>query len=152
MSRMLRVWVSPPPGDASAPERWRVESEIELLRRITDRFGVSSDRYALLSVRKRGIAGWFRWWRSEIHAVPRIAGAEENTEKIFLQIPKDLIKEPIIHTLGRKFNVVPNIRAGSITETVARIALELTGDPDEVRKAVEYIKGLGITVEPIHEK
>ena len=49
-------------------------------------------------------------------------------------------------------NVQLWIRAGSITETLARIALELTGDPEEVRKAVEYIKGLGIVVEPIQEK
>ncbi len=73
------------------------------------------------------------------------------TRKIFLQIPKDLIQEPIIHTLGRRFDVVPNIRAGSITETHARIALEVTGSKEEVSKAVEYIESLGVAIEPVQD-
>jgi hypothetical protein len=152
MSRMMRVWVTPPPGDPSAPERWSVESLAELRRRIVDRFGAASDRFDLLHSSGSRWMRFLRAGRRELLVVPRIAGGEENTEKVFLEIPKDLIKEPIIHTLGIKFKVVPNIRAGSITETLARIALELTGDPDEVSKAVEYIKGLGIVVEPIGEK
>lgn len=79
-----------------------------------------------------------------------MSGASE-TRKIYLEIPKDLIQEPIIHTLGRRFDVVPNIRAGSITETHARIALEITGPKAEVAKAVEYIKGLGVGIEPVQD-
>ncbi len=75
-----------------------------------------------------------------------------NTAKIFLEIPKNLIEEPIIHTLGTRFEVVPNIRAGSITETVARIALELAGSPEEIDKAVSYIRDLGIEIQPITEE
>ena len=41
-------------------------------------------------------------------------------------------------------DVVPNIRAGSITETLARIALEITGPSDEIDKAIAYIESLQI--------
>lgn len=75
----------------------------------------------------------------------------QRTEKLYLEIPKDLIQEPIIYALGTRFNVVPNIRAGSITETVARIALEITGPSDEIDRAIEYIKNLGVTIKPIEE-
>jgi len=121
----------------------------ELRRRLADRFGVSADRFLFLRGGRRFLSPF---GHRRLLVVPRIAGGSENTEKVFLEIPKDLIKEPIIHTLGKKFQVVPNIRAGSITETIARIALELTGEPDEIQKAIEYIRGLGISVQPIHEK
>ncbi len=78
------------------------------------------------------------------------AGSE--TKKIYLEIPKNLIQEPIIHTLGSRFDVVPNIRAGSITETLARIALEITGPREEVAKAIEYIQSLGVSIEPIQDE
>src|SRR5258707_746677 len=43
--------------------------------------------------------------------------------KYFCTFPQDLISEPIIsHTLGDKFGVVPNIRAASITDTMALVA------------------------------
>jgi len=78
-----------------------------------------------------------------------MAQPDSKPTKIFLEIPKNLIQEPLIHTLGTKFDVVPNIRAGSITETLARIALELSGDPGEIQKAIHYIRELGISIEPI---
>ncbi len=78
-----------------------------------------------------------------------MSASSEDTTKIYLEIPKDLIQEPIIHTLGSRFGVVPNILSGVITETVARIALEVSGDPAEVDKAVSYLGELGVAVEPV---
>ena len=43
--------------------------------------------------------------------------------KFFCTFPQDRISDPIIsHTLGDRFGVVPNIRAASITDSMAKDA------------------------------
>jgi len=72
--------------------------------------------------------------------------------KFFCTFPQDLISEPIIsHTLGEKFEVVPNIRAASITDTVALVAVEIEGEPRQIEEAVAYLKERGVKVEEITE-
>ncbi|MFT5050897.1 MAG: ABC-type methionine transport system ATPase subunit [Chlamydiales bacterium] len=70
--------------------------------------------------------------------------------KFFCTFPQDLISEPIItHTLGEKFQVVPNIRAASITETMALVAVEIEGAADQIEASVEYLRERGVKVEEI---
>ncbi|MFT5285438.1 MAG: ABC-type methionine transport system ATPase subunit [Planctomycetota bacterium] len=72
--------------------------------------------------------------------------------KYFCTFPQDLIKEPIVsHTLHAKFGVVPNIRAASITEQMALLAVEIEGEDAAILKAVEYMRERGVTVEEISE-
>ena len=72
--------------------------------------------------------------------------------KFFCTFPQDLISEPIItHTLGEKFQVVPNIRAASITETMALVAVEIEGNSDQIEASVAYLKERGVKVEEITE-
>ncbi|MFT5290285.1 MAG: ABC-type methionine transport system ATPase subunit [Planctomycetota bacterium] len=72
--------------------------------------------------------------------------------KYFCTFPQNLIKEPIItYTLNAKFGVKPNIRAASITETVAMVAVEIEGELDKIDKAVEFLRERGVKVEEIQE-
>ena len=72
--------------------------------------------------------------------------------KFFCTFPQNLISEPIIsHTLGEKFAVVPNIRAASITDQIAMVAVEIEGDAEMIEKAVEYMRERGVTVEELAE-
>lgn len=72
--------------------------------------------------------------------------------KFFCTFPQNLISEPIIsHTLGDKFGVVPNIRAASITDTMAMVAVEIEGDEGQIASAVAYLKERGVKVEEISE-
>ena len=72
--------------------------------------------------------------------------------KFFCEFPQELISEPIIsHTLGEKFAVIPNIRAASITDTVALVAVEIEGEDAAVDKSVEYMRERGVKVEEIAE-
>ena len=72
--------------------------------------------------------------------------------KFFCTFPQDLISEPIItHTLGEKFQVVPNIRAASITETMALVAVEIEGETAQIESSVSYLKERGVKVEEITE-
>lgn len=70
--------------------------------------------------------------------------------KYFCTFPQELISEPIIsHTLGDKFGVVPNIRAASITDTMALVAVEIEGDESSIVASVSYLKQRGVKVEEI---
>lgn len=70
--------------------------------------------------------------------------------KYFCTFPQDLISEPIIsHTLGDKFGVVPNIRAASITDTMALVAVEIEGDEKAILASVAYLRERGVKVEEI---
>ena len=73
--------------------------------------------------------------------------------KYFCTFPQELISEPIIsHTLGEMFEVVPNIRAASINDTVALVAVEIEGEDAELDKSVDYLRKRGVTVEEITDK
>jgi len=73
--------------------------------------------------------------------------------KYFCTFPQELISEPIIsHTLGDKFGVVPNIRAASISDTMALVAVEIDGDELSIAAAVNYLKMRGVRVEEITDQ
>jgi hypothetical protein len=72
--------------------------------------------------------------------------------KYFCTFPQALIKEPIIsHTLNAEFGVIPNIRAASITEQMAMVAVEFEGELAKIDEAVVYLRERGVTVEEIRE-
>lgn len=68
-------------------------------------------------------------------------------KRLFCTIPPDLIKEPLLFTMGKEFGVVPNIRGASVTDTVAILSLELEGDDDQVEAAEAYLRDQGVQVE-----
>jgi hypothetical protein len=72
-------------------------------------------------------------------------------EKFYLTYPPTLIKEPIIYLLGKKFDVVTNIRGANVSNEMGLMALELEGSAIEIDRAVEWLRMQGITVEPIEK-
>jgi ABC-type methionine transport system ATPase subunit len=72
-------------------------------------------------------------------------------EKIYLTYPPELIKEPIIYELGRKFAVVTNIRGANVSDTMGLVALELDGTREEIDRAIAWLRARGVTVEPIEK-
>jgi hypothetical protein len=72
--------------------------------------------------------------------------------KYFCTFPQHLISEPIIsHTLGAKFGVIPNIRAASITDTLALVAVEIEGEDDAIDHSVTYLRERGVKVEEMND-
>jgi len=72
--------------------------------------------------------------------------------KYFCTFPQELIKEPIIsHVLNAEFGVIPNIRAASITEHMAMVAVEIEGDLEAIEKSVVFLRERGVQVEEIRE-
>ena len=63
--------------------------------------------------------------------------------------PARLITRPIIWELGKKFEVVTNVRQASITDEVGLVSLSLTGEREEIKHAIAWLEELGVKVEPV---
>ena len=66
-----------------------------------------------------------------------------------LIFPSNLVKEPVIHEMAKKFDVVTNLRRAKITETIGEIVLEVEGEKEVIGSAVEWLRKQGLKVEPI---
>ena len=72
-------------------------------------------------------------------------------ERIYLTFPQNLIKEPVLSMLSKQFDIVFNIRGSTVTSEMGLVALEIDGKAAEVAKAIGWLKGKGVTVEPIEK-
>jgi L-aspartate semialdehyde sulfurtransferase ferredoxin len=68
---------------------------------------------------------------------------------IHLIFPQKLIKRPVIFSMAKKYNVIPNIRRAKVTETVGEVTLELSGAKEDLSKAEKYLEKVGVKLEPI---
>jgi len=64
-----------------------------------------------------------------------------------LTFPQHLIKEPVIFTMAKKYDVMPNISRARVTETVGEMFLELDGTEENLNKGIQWLKDKGVTVE-----
>ena len=86
----------------------------------------------------------------DISIIPAIAGgAKLSKKRVMLVFPSDLIREPVVFTMAKKFDVMPNIRKARVTETVGEMMLELEGDEKNLEKGIKYMESRGIKVEPV---
>jgi ABC-type methionine transport system ATPase subunit len=72
-------------------------------------------------------------------------------EKFYLTYPPPLIKEPILYLVGKKFDVVTNIRGANVSNEMGLLALEMEGSQQEIDRAVAWLREQGVTVEPIEK-
>lgn len=68
-------------------------------------------------------------------------------KRIKLTFPQRLIKEPVIFTMAREYNVMPNIRRARVTETVGEMVLELEGSEENLEKGIKFLREQGVDVE-----
>ena len=78
-----------------------------------------------------------------------IAGGAKVSRKFWLTFPQELVDKPLIWEAGQKFQVVTNIRQASVSKEVGIVGLELSGEEDEVRKAIDFFLQAGVSVEPV---
>jgi ABC-type methionine transport system ATPase subunit len=92
-------------------------------------------------------------------AAPRPAGKNKRAvsaaragaprTRFWLMYPPRLITRPVIWELGRKFQVVTNLRQASVTDEVGIVCLEMEGERPEIKAAVKWLESLGVRVEPV---
>ena len=85
----------------------------------------------------------------QLSIIPAIAGGASFKRRVTLVFPSQLIQEPVIYNIGHRFRVVTNIRSANVTENVGWVTLEIDGEEEEYLKALDYLKGIGVKVEPV---
>lgn len=71
------------------------------------------------------------------------------TKRVKLTFPQELIKEPVVFTMARKYDVMPNIRRAKVTESVGEVVLELEGEESRLNEGIAYLKERGVKVESV---
>ncbi|MEA3209547.1 MAG: L-aspartate semialdehyde sulfurtransferase ferredoxin [Chthoniobacter sp.] len=71
------------------------------------------------------------------------------TSRLWLMVPSKLITRPILWELGKKFAVITNLRQASVTDEIGIVSLSLEGEREEIKKAIAWLEGLGVRVEPV---
>jgi L-aspartate semialdehyde sulfurtransferase ferredoxin len=67
--------------------------------------------------------------------------------RVKLTFPPDLIREPVIAQLVRRFDVTANIRRADIDEEVGWIVCELDGQDAAVEAAIAWMVESGVDVD-----
>ena len=73
----------------------------------------------------------------------------DDKTRLWLMFPARLITRPIIWELGKKFQIVTNVRQASITDEVGLVSLSLSGEREEIKKAISWLEEIGVKVEPV---
>ena len=69
--------------------------------------------------------------------------------RVKFTFPSKLIQEPIIWTLGRKFELVTNIRRANVVENQGWVVLELEGKQEEIDRGLQWVMDRGVRVDPV---
>ena len=59
-----------------------------------------------------------------------------------------LVKEPVIYELGKKFELVTNIRRADVARDHGWVLLEVSGEPEELERGIAFLEERGVEVEP----
>jgi len=69
--------------------------------------------------------------------------------RLWLMFPSRLITRPILWELGKKFELITNVRQASVTTEIGLVSVELDGERDEIKKSIAWLEEQGIKVEPV---
>ncbi len=70
-------------------------------------------------------------------------------KRVRFTFPQQLITEPVIYEVGRKFNVVTNIRRADVREDLGWVVLELEGEEDAIASGIDWVVSIGVRVDPV---
>jgi ABC-type methionine transport system ATPase subunit len=72
--------------------------------------------------------------------------------RVQLVYPKHLVDKPILWQLAQKFQVITNIRRANVDAECGWIDLELEGEEDELERAIEWLRQVGVEVNPVERQ
>ena len=71
--------------------------------------------------------------------------------RFHLTFPENLIQRPLIYEVGRRFEVVTNIRRANVEERFGWVILELEGPDASVADAVGWLAEQGVQVDRLSD-
>ena len=69
--------------------------------------------------------------------------------RVMFTFPPELVREPVIHSLGPQFKVVTNIRRADVSENKGWVVLELEGEENDIEQCIAWVVAKGVRVDPI---
>ncbi len=69
--------------------------------------------------------------------------------RVKFTFPPERVTEPLIHSLGKDFNIVTNIRRANVTRDRGWVVLELEGNEDDIQRGIAWVSTMGVRVDPI---
>lgn len=69
--------------------------------------------------------------------------------QVMFTFPQELIREPIIYSLGQRFKIVTNIRRADVTENRGWVMLELEGEDGDIEQGIAWVTSKGVRVDPV---
>ena len=70
-------------------------------------------------------------------------------QRVKFTFPTALVTQPIIYNLGKKFDVITNIRRADVRDEMGWVILELEGPRDEIQRGMAWVSAQGVRVDPI---
>jgi len=70
-------------------------------------------------------------------------------KQVMLTFPEELIKEPLVFTLGQQYRVITNIRRADVTESKGWVVLELEGEEKDIEGGLAWMTCKGVRADPV---
>ncbi|MEW6609388.1 MAG: NIL domain-containing protein [bacterium] len=71
-------------------------------------------------------------------------------KRIVLTFPKQTVEQPITYRLIKNYDLMVNILSAKVNpDEEGRLVMEISGQKDEFHKGMDYLKELGVTIQPL---
>lgn len=70
-------------------------------------------------------------------------------KRVLLTLPQEILREPIVYTLGQQFNVVTNIHQAEVAEDRGWLMVELEGQEADIEQGIAWATSKGVKVDII---
>lgn len=67
-------------------------------------------------------------------------------KRVTFTFKTELIRRPVIYELGKKFEIVTNVRRAQVGQDEGWVVLELEGSLEEIDRGLAWVIGLGVGV------
>lgn len=67
--------------------------------------------------------------------------------RVKLTFPEKLIKEPVIYNLGKKYDIITNIRRANVEQKIGWVVLEMDAEEEKLEQGLKYLEEIGVEVE-----
>ncbi len=71
--------------------------------------------------------------------------------RVKFTFPQERVTEPVIWDVGRRFDLITNIRRADVTAEVAWAILELEGEQADIERGMRWVTDLGVRVDPVED-
>lgn len=72
-------------------------------------------------------------------------------KRVILTPPQEMLREPVIYTLGQQFKVVTNIYRAEVSEDRGWVEVELEGAEADIEQGIAWAISKGVRVDIINE-